>query len=57
MYLRISDIQFGFTAVGGGRDVLPSAALYEGREGVKWELGYVFFLVCKWDFVHWDWDS
>ena len=29
----------------------------EGREGVKWELGFAYFWVGKWDFMHWDWDS
>ena len=29
----------------------------EGREGVKWELGFAFLEAGKWDFVHWDWDS
>ena len=32
-------------------------ALWEGREGVKWELGFAFLEAGKWDFVHWDWDS
>ena len=31
--------------------------IVEGREGVKWELGFAFFGVGKWDLVHWDWDS
>jgi hypothetical protein len=29
----------------------------EGHEGVKWELGFAYFWVGKWDFMHWDWDS
>jgi hypothetical protein len=29
----------------------------EGPEGVKWELGFAYFWVGKWDFMHWDWDS
>ena len=28
----------------------------EGREGVKWELGFAFIEAGKWDFLHWDWD-
>jgi hypothetical protein len=31
--------------------------LHEGPEGVKWELGFAYFLVGKWDFMLWDWDS
>ena len=27
----------------------------EGPEGVKWELGFAYFWVGKWDFMHWDW--
>ena len=30
--------------------------LIEGLEGVKWELGFAYFRVGKWDLLHWDWD-
>ncbi len=30
--------------------------MIEGREGVKWELGFAFFGLGKWDLPHWDWD-
>ena len=30
--------------------------LFAGREGVKWELGFAFFGLGKWDLLHWDWD-
>ena len=29
----------------------------EGREGIKWELGFAFFRGWEMGFVHWDWDS
>ena len=36
----------------------------KGREGVKWELGFAFFGLGKWDllplglgFNHWEWDG
>ena len=33
-------------------------SILEGRELVKWELGFAFSIEAgKWDFVHWDWDS
>ena len=31
-------------------------AFYEGREGVKWELGLALFWTGKMGFTHWDWD-
>jgi hypothetical protein len=31
--------------------------LYESPVGVKWELGFSYFWLGKWDFMHWDWDS
>ena len=31
-------------------------ALYEGREGVKWELGLALLWTGKMGFTHWDWD-
>ena len=44
------------TARSGAPSMKPN--IREGREGVKWELGFAFFLEAgKWDFVHWDWDS
>jgi hypothetical protein len=30
------------------------AHIKEGPEGVKWELGFAYFWVGKWDFMHWD---
>jgi hypothetical protein len=29
----------------------------EGPERVKWELGFACFLLGKWDFMRWVWDS
>ena len=29
-------------------------ACEEGPEGVKWEMGFAYFWVGKWDFMHWD---
>ena len=29
---------------------------YEGREGVKWELGLALLWTGKMGFTHWDWD-
>jgi hypothetical protein len=26
-------------------------------KGIKWELGFAYFLLGKWDFMHLDWDS
>jgi hypothetical protein len=36
---------------------IQQKVLKEGPEGVKWELGFAYFWVGKWDFMHWDWDS
>ena len=33
---------------------MTTAAFIEGPEGVKWELGFAYFWVGKWDFMHWD---
>jgi hypothetical protein len=27
---------------------------YKGPEGIKWELGFAFFGLGKWDLLHWD---
>ena len=29
----------------------------EGPEGAKWELGFAYFWLGKWDFMHSNWDS
>jgi hypothetical protein len=29
------------------------AAYIEGAEGVKWVLGFAYFGLGKWDFMHW----
>ncbi len=29
---------------------------FEGHEGVKWELGFAFLGLGKWDLLYWDWD-
>ena len=29
----------------------------ERHERVKWELGFAYFWLGKWNFAHWDWDS
>jgi len=33
------------------------ALSWEGREGVKWELGLALFWTGKMRYTHWDWDE
>lgn len=33
-----------------------SENILEGSEWVKWELGFAFYVLGKWDLLYWGWD-
>ena len=37
-------------------NISPQHSIKRVVKGVKWELGFAFFGLGKWDLLYWDWD-